>query len=141
MKRWLLRLSLTLIAAACVGALVLAWLYRQHVILEPGEQLSREYILAVISEESPVYYADGRTRLGVFFAEEHREYVPFDAIPEACVDAIVASEDKRYFDHFGVDPMGISRAMLMNLQAGGVVAGGSTLTQQTAKNLYYRPDR
>jgi penicillin-binding protein 1A len=141
MKRWLLRLSLTLVAAALAGMVVLAWLYRQHVILEPGEELSREHILAVISEESPVFYADGSTRIGVFFAEEHREYVTYDSIPEACVDAIVASEDKRYFDHFGVDPMGIARAMLMNVQAGGVVAGGSTLTQQTAKNLYYRPDR
>jgi penicillin-binding protein 1A len=141
MKRWLLRLSLTTLALALVGLLVAAWFYRQDVILDPGEHLSREHILAVISEESPVYYSDGSTRLGVFFAQEHREYVPYDAIPESCVQAIVASEDKRYFDHYGVDPMGITRAMVRNLQAGGVVAGGSTLTQQTAKNLYYRPDR
>jgi len=141
MKRWMLRISLTVTALCLVGLVVVAWLYQQHVVKEPGEHLSREYILAVISEESPVYYSDGSSRLGVFFAQEHREYVPFETIPEACVDAIVASEDKRYFDHYGVDPMGITRAMLHNVQAGGVVAGGSTLTQQTAKNLYYRPDR
>jgi penicillin-binding protein 1A len=141
MKRWLLRLSLTALALSLLGLVVAGWFYRQHIVLEPGEHLSREHILAVISEESPVYYSDGTTRLGVFFAQEHREYVPYDAIPEACVQAIVASEDKRYFDHHGVDPMGITRAMVRNLQAGGVVAGGSTLTQQTAKNLYYRPDR
>ena len=141
MKRWLLRLTVTVIAIALAGALVAGWLYRQHILLDPGEHLSREYILAVISEESPVYYSDGSSRIGVFFAQEHREYVPYDAIPEACVQAIVASEDKRYFDHYGVDPMGITRAMVRNVQAGRVVAGGSTLTQQTAKNLYYRPDR
>ncbi len=141
MKRWLLRLSLTALALGLIGLVVAAWFYRQHVVVEAGEHLSREYIMAVISEESPVYYSDGRTRAGVFFAQEHREYVPYDAIPEACVAAIVASEDKRYFDHYGVDVMGITRAMIQNVQAGTVVAGGSTLTQQTAKNLYYRPDR
>ena len=141
MKRWLMRLTLTSLAATMVGAAAAAWLYHQHVVVDPGEHISREYILAVISEESPVYYSDGSTRIGVFFAQEHREYVPYDAIPEACVQAIVASEDKRYFDHYGVDPMGIARAMVRNAQAGSVVAGGSTLTQQTAKNLYYRPDR
>ena len=141
MKRWLLRLSLTALVLALVGLLVAAWFYRQHVVIEPGAHLSRDYILAVISEESPVYYSDGSSRIGVFFAQEHREYVPYDAIPEACVQAIVASEDKRYFDHNGVDVMGITRAMMQNVKAGGVVAGGSTLTQQTAKNLYYRPDR
>ncbi len=141
MKRWLLRLSLTALALFLFGLVAAAWFYRQHVVVDPGEHISRENILAVISEESPVYYSDGDTRIGVFFAQEHREYVPYDTIPEACVQAIVASEDKRYFDHYGVDPMGITRAMVRNLQAGGVVAGGSTLTQQTAKNLYYRPDR
>ncbi len=141
MKRWLIRISLTVLALALVGLVAAGWVYRQRVVLDPGEHLSRDYILSVISEESPVYYSDGRARIGVFFAQEHRDYVPFDAIPDSCVDAIVASEDKRFFEHHGVDPMGIARAMLQNVQAGGVVAGGSTLTQQTAKNLYYRPDR
>lgn len=141
MKRWLLGLALAGLTLVLVGSLAACWTYQEHVVAEPGEHLSREYILSVISEESPVYYANGSTRLGVFFAQEHREYVPYDRIPEECVQAIVASEDKRYFEHHGVDPMGIARAMLMNVKAGGVVAGGSTLTQQTAKNLYYRPDR
>ena len=108
---------------------------------ETPEHIQRDHILEIIAQESPVLYRDGQTRLGVFFAREHRDYVPFDEIPQAWVDAIVAAEDQRFFDHYGVDPLGIARAMLSNIRAGRVVAGGSTLTQQTAKNLYYRPDR
>ena len=133
---------------AIVGVLVLGALgiwgyraYQEHVVEAPGDHVTRDAILKVISQESPVFYNDARARIGVFFAHEHREYVPYQRIPKACVQALTSSEDKRYFEHSGVDLLGISRAMLKNLQAGGVVAGGSTLTQQTAKNLYYRPDR
>src|SRR5690606_3367856 len=79
--------------------------------------------------------------LGVFFEDEHREFVPFRDLPQAYVGALVAAEDARFWSHPGIDPQGIARAMWQNVKAGRVVAGGSTLTQQTAKNLYYRPDR
>ena len=126
---------------ALIAAVVAAFLYKQHVIDEPGEHIERDAILAVIAQESPVLYSDAETRIGVFFAMEHRQYVPYSEIPEAWVDAIIAAEDEHYFEHPGVDWRGISRAMIKNAQAGRVVAGGSTLTQQTAKNLFYRPDR
>ncbi len=143
--RFLLRtlraLALLSLVAGVLGAGG-AWFGYRHFILDnPGPHIDREHILDVIAQESPVLYRDGRTRIGVFFASEHRDYVPWKRIPTAWVDAIVASEDQRYFEHRGVDPIGIGRAMLANLQAGRVVAGGSSLTQQTAKNLYYRPDR
>jgi membrane peptidoglycan carboxypeptidase len=115
--------------------------YKDVIYDEPGEHLSAEHIRSVIAQESPVMFRDGKTRIGVFFAREHREYVPFDEIPKAWVTAIVAAEDKRFWDHGGVDFLGIIRAMIRNVRAGRMVAGGSTLTQQTAKNLYYRPDR
>ncbi|MFH1466792.1 MAG: transglycosylase domain-containing protein [Pseudomonadota bacterium] len=133
---------LVVLVVLLVAALVVGWYaYRRCVVEEPGERFTRAAIMDIISEESPVYYRDGQTRFGVFFAREHRDYVPYREIPDACVAAIVAAEDKRFFDHHGVDPMGITRAMVMNAKAGHLVAGGSTLTQQTAKNLYYRPDR
>ena len=119
----------------------LAWAYRVNIVTQPGDHLAREHIRSVIAQESPVLFSDGETRIGVFFAREHRTYVPFDEIPSAWVTAIVAAEDQRFWDHHGVDPFGIARAMLANIRAGRMVAGGSTLTQQTAKNLYYRPDR
>ncbi len=55
--------------------------------------------------------------------------------------AVVAIEDRRFYSHFGVDPIGLARAMTSNLMAGRLVQGGSTLTQQLAKNLFLEPDR
>jgi len=136
--KWIAILTLVL---CVIGAAVGAWAYQKYVVEEPGEQLSPESIQRVIAQESPVLYHDGKTRLGVLYAEEHREYVPFARIPKAWVDAIVAAEDENFFSHHGVDPKGVLRAVVKNLRAGHLVAGGSTLTQQTAKNLFYRPDR
>ncbi len=69
------------------------------------------------------------------------QVVPLSAISPWLVDAVVATEDRRFFHHFGVDPVGLGRAALDNLRAGAVVAGGSTITQQLAKNLYLTPER
>lgn len=147
-RRWLRRLvRLSLIVAvlalvvAGVGAGVLGYLYQKHVVEDPGPQLERAHIMSIIAQESPVYYRDGTTRVGVFFDDEHRQFVAFDELPPAYVAAIVASEDGAFWSHRGVHPKHIARAMVDNIQAGRTVSGGSTLTQQTAKNLYYRPDR
>jgi len=56
-------------------------------------------------------------------------------------EAVIATEDRRFYSHFGLDLRGTIRALLSNLRAGGVVAGGSTLTQQLAKNLFLTPER
>ncbi len=64
-----------------------------------------------------------------------------DALPESLVDAVLAVEDRRFYGHFGVDLIGTGRAALANLQAGRVVQGGSTITQQLAKNLFLTSDR
>lgn len=57
------------------------------------------------------------------------------------VHAVLAIEDRRFYKHFGVDPVGLARAVLVNFRQGGVVQGGSTITQQLAKNLFLTPDR
>jgi penicillin-binding protein 1A len=54
---------------------------------------------------------------------------------------VLATEDRRFFDHFGIDVIGLFRAVVENAQAGGVVQGGSTLTQQLAKNLFLSNER
>ena len=141
MGRWLRRLLVLGAASALLGVATLAGLYFWFVVQNPGEHVQRDQILAVISQESPVYYADGTSKLGVFFAEEHRQYVPFDAIPTRFVEALVAAEDQAFWEHHGISPQGIFRAMFFNLRAGRVVAGGSTLTQQTAKNIFKRRGR
>ena len=70
-----------------------------------------------------------------------REWVPYNRIPPAVITAVLAVEDRRFFSHYGVDPVAIGRALWANLMRGGVVQGGSTITQQLAKNLFYSPQR
>lgn len=141
MKRFILRLLRVGVVATVLAAAAAAWAYKAWVVDDPGPQFTRDAVLAIIAQESPVYYRDGASRLGVFFDQEHRSYVPYAEIPDDWKHAIVSAEDGNFFHHPGVDPKHIVRAMWQNLKAGQVVAGGSTLTQQTAKNLFYRPDR
>lgn len=71
----------------------------------------------------------------------HEDSVPIDKLPDHLVKAVLATEDRRFFDHFGIDFIGLARAMSENARAGGVVQGGSTLTQQLAKNLFLTNER
>jgi membrane peptidoglycan carboxypeptidase len=136
--RWVV---VVLVLVAVAGAGTLVFLYDKHVVKEPGEHLDRAYIHRLISQESPVYYRDGTTKIGVFFDDQHRQYVPFERMPRMFVDALVSGEDQDFWTHRGFSARGISRAMIQNFKAGRVVAGGSTLTQQTAKNLFKRRAR
>ncbi|MEX0740389.1 MAG: penicillin-binding protein 1B [Pseudohongiella sp.] len=72
---------------------------------------------------------------------EDRLPVSLDQVPESLVQAIIAVEDQRFYQHWGVDPKGILRALWVNLRRGEVAQGGSTLTQQLVKNLYLTQDR
>jgi len=129
---------ITLILLVGLGAAgTIFWL----VAVEPGEEISEENIRRILGRESPVYYNDGVVPLGVFFADAHRTYIDYQDIPQTFIDALVAAEDNRFFSHFGFDVIGISRAALKNIQARRIVQGGSTLTQQTAKNLFKRKNR
>jgi penicillin-binding protein 1A len=141
LKRFLKRLLQVTVVLSVIAGAVGAWGYRKYVVDEPGPEFTRAHVLEIISQESPVYYRDGVTPMGVFFDQEHRSYVPFAQLPADWVGAIIAAEDGNFWLHPGVDPKHIVRAVVQNAQAGSVVAGGSTLTQQTAKNLFYRPDR
>ena len=67
--------------------------------------------------------------------------VPLDELPDFLIKATLATEDRRFFDHFGVDVMGTIRALAENARADAVVQGGSSLTQQLAKNMFLSPER
>ncbi len=68
--------------------------------------------------------------------EENRINVPLDEIPEVVVHAIIATEDRDFFHHDGVNPLGITRALFQNVKGGSVSQGGSTITQQYVKNAF-----
>ncbi len=64
-----------------------------------------------------------------------------DDVAPSLIDAVIATEDRRFYLHFGLDPLGLARALIANLRAGSVVQGGSTITQQLAKNLFLTHER
>ncbi len=72
---------------------------------------------------------------------KHDESVPFDELPEFFVKEVLATEDRRFFHHFGIDVIGTLRALTVNAHAGGVVQGGSSITQQLAKNVFLSNER
>lgn len=69
------------------------------------------------------------------------DFMPIDMLPKLVTDAVVATEDRRFYEHWGIDPAGMTRAFFANLRAGRFAQGGSTLTQQLAKNLFLTHDR
>lgn len=70
-----------------------------------------------------------------------REWISLPQMPPRLVETVLAVEDRRFYSHVGIDPVAIGRAIWRNLTRGGVVQGGSTVTQQLAKNLFYSPQR
>lgn len=79
-------------------------------------------------------YSENGVQIGEF-ATERREIIPISKVPKLLIQAFVAAEDDRFFEHEGIDFMSILRAFIINVRAGGVVQGGSTITQQVAKSL------
>lgn len=71
----------------------------------------------------------------------HENAVPIDELPDHLIKAVLATEDRRFFGHFGIDFYGLGRAMTENVRANSVVQGGSTITQQLAKNLFLSNER
>jgi penicillin-binding protein 1B len=93
-----------------------------------------EAIERVPLEPVPVttLFGDDRTK---------KRWMPLDAIPKPMRAAVLATEDRRFFEHTGFDPIGIARALAIDLREGGVQQGASTLTQQLVKNYFLTPER
>ncbi|MDQ1206039.1 transglycosylase domain-containing protein [Microbacterium sp. SORGH_AS_0862] len=90
-----------------------------------------------IMEPSTIYWKDGTGNYApqTSFYDQNRSPVTFDQIATVMYDAILSSEDPRYYDHGGVDLIGTTRAVLSNLEGGGNTQGGSTISQQYVKNI------
>jgi penicillin-binding protein 1A len=133
MFKWMLRLFVLVGLAGLagiVGGLVLLWEYGRGL---PDYQQLADYQLPTMSR---IYAGDGRL-LGEY-ATERRIFVPITAIPPRVIQAFVAAEDQHFFSHPGVDPMGMARAVIQNIQnygKGKRPEGASTITQQVARNF------
>ena len=114
-----------------VGGLV-AWYGYDLPALEKLETPSRRPSITLLASDRSVLATYGDLHAGA---------VKFDEVPPYLIQAIVATEDRRFFDHSGIDVIGIIRAAFTNLWAGAIRQGGSTLTQQLAKNLFLTPER
>lgn len=89
-----------------------------------------------------IYDRRGRLLYEILPRQQGRHRVlPLSAIPQHCQNAIIATEDANFYRHPGVDPVGIARALWLNLRGGAIVAGGSTITQQTARLLLLDPQQ
>jgi len=75
------------------------------------------------------------------YGQVYGEYIPAHRLPRSAVDALIATEDRRFYYHFGFDIIGVTRAMYANYKAERFIQGGSTLTQQLAKNVFLTPER
>ena len=130
---WLLKLygfALVVLLAAAAAAAVSIYGYFAHAAPEAPD-LAR--YASVVPGVTRVTAADGS--LLAELAEEWREVVPYERIPRPLVQAFLAAEDHAFFDHGGLYLRGIARAAWKNLTAGELVQGGSTITQQVAKQF------
>lgn len=115
-----------------LGLLVLAWFAAELPSLDQLESYDKPVGIRV--------YDNANNLIGSY-GHVVGKYIPYDDIPKHLIDALLATEDRRFFDHNGIDVWGILRAMAYNIAAGGVVQGGSTITQQLAKNTFLTPER
>lgn len=93
----------------------------------------------VLNASSELVDLEGNTITKIYV--ENREYVEIDEIPKTVRNAFIAVEDKRFYEHTGIDLRAIGRALYKDILAGGKVEGGSTITQQLAKNVFLTQDK
>jgi penicillin-binding protein 1A len=127
--KWLFVLGLWAVLA--VGVL-LAWYARELPSLIENPHFERKASITVLANDGSVI---GR------YGDIKGESLAIQDMPKYLVDAILATEDRRFYSHFGIDPIGLVRAVVVNVTKKGVVQGGSTITQQLAKNLFLSQER
>ncbi|MGO9020226.1 MAG: penicillin-binding protein 1A [Syntrophobacteraceae bacterium] len=135
--RWLVfSLFSIFLCLSLIGGIAVFALYLQIDQSLPSVEALKNYHPPLVTS---VYSADDEL-IGEFFTER-RYLVPLNELPPHLIKAFIAAEDTRFYEHSGVDLIGIFRAMLKNIQAGEIVQGGSTITQQVVKSLLLTPER
>ena len=130
---WSFMLGLVLVLCGGVASLVVYYSISKDL---PQISSLSDYHPSIITS---VYADDGRT-IAEFF-KERRIVLPLADMPAMLIDAFVAAEDSRFYKHRGIDFLSIIRAFIKNLEAGTIVQGGSTITQQVTKSFLLTPER
>ncbi|MFC3801270.1 PBP1A family penicillin-binding protein [Cohnella sp. GCM10012308] len=130
---WIICLAVLAVLAAAVAYLL--------VILNGERVLSANLNKLDLDRSTIVADANGNQIAKISIAGGNREYVQYKDIPKAVADAFVAVEDKRFYEHGGVDLFGIGRALAKDVVARSMVEGASTITQQLARNLFLNADK
>lgn len=130
-RRWVHVLLVLMLLTALGGWLGL------KAYLKPFEEKAATYDMALVAqlEQSSIIYDRSRAEIGRL-ANENRVIIPFSDMPAHLIDALIATEDQRYWKHEGVDGWGIARAAWTNLKAGEMKQGASTITMQLARTTY-----
>ncbi|MHB9878694.1 transglycosylase domain-containing protein [Pacificimonas sp. ICDLI1SI03] len=130
-RKWPRRLSRASAVFLLLFVITVAWLAWTAPLGKALEPLESPAIVIEAADGTPI------ARRGQYKDEP----VDITALPDYVGEAFIAIEDRRFYEHWGIDPRGIARAFFANMQAGGVVQGGSTLTQQLAKTSFLSLDR
>ncbi len=130
--------KLLFFAAFCVGlagAGIIGWVYSITQDLPAPKEL-RTYEPPITSR---VHAGDGT--LVAEFARQHRIFIPEEELPKRVIHAFMSAEDKTFYEHNGIDPKGLVRGVVLNGLRGKRITGGSTITQQTVKNMLVGSER
>lgn len=111
---------------------IMAWYARELPDITRSPQFTRKPSITVKANDGSVIARYGDIKGDSLTIKE---------LPPTLIEAVLATEDRRFYHHFGVDPIGLTRAIVVNMTRGGVIQGGSTITQQLAKNLFLTQER
>ncbi|MFZ7229129.1 penicillin-binding protein 1A [Avibacterium avium] len=126
----------SLLTIIILGCIVLAILYTQ---IKAGLPSVDSLKTVELQQPMQIYTADGKLIGEV--GEQRRIPMKLNEIPPKLIEAVLATEDSRFYDHHGLDPIGIARAISVAITKGGASQGASTITQQLARNFFLTPEK
>ncbi|MFD1954795.1 PBP1A family penicillin-binding protein [Paenibacillus thailandensis] len=135
-RKWFFGLFFTVVIAIICG--IIGYLL---IILNGERILSENAEKFVIGEPSVIYDANGVEVAQLVDQQNNRDSADYSEIPKQLIEAVVATEDQRFYEHSGIDLWAIGRALVKDVIARSAVEGGSTITQQLAKNMFLTSDK
>lgn len=118
---------------AILSALSITFLFTLLCTLLPAPKLFNNTYLRLYDDNMQIFYQTT--------SQSNMEWIKYEELPQEVIDAVVSVEDKRFFYHFGIDPIRLIKAAWVNFTHWDILQGGSTITQQVAKNLYLSQEK